>query len=591
MKKALLGILLFLVVQHFAFAQNSTAPFLNSNGNQSPTYAEVIAFYNLLKNNYPNIQILSNNYYTDVKENIVLIKLSKGSDVGKLNILINNGIHPGEPEGIDASMILCHNILQANSNEKIDNKKYFKNKFEYFEVLEDLLDYVNIYIIPVYNVDGALNRNSTSRANQNGPEEYGFRANARNLDLNRDFIKLDTRNATSFVKIFQSIKPHVFIDTHTSNGADYQHVVTYIATQRDKLYPTISNFQYNTFVPELNLSLKKYKFDAVPYVNAWTDSPDSGWAAFYESPRFATGYTTLFNTIGFTLETHMLKSYTQRVEGSYAFLFSSLAIVKKNASAIIQNKQIADQQVKEQNAFVLNWKLDSTKVKYIDFKGYKASYKKSEISGLDRLYYDRTKPFDKKVKYYEHYKASSFATKPKAYIIPYAWDDVIERLKLNGVKLIALERDTTIQVNVYYIDDYKTTSRPYEGHYLHSNVKVRMLTQNIKFMKGDYVVNTNQDACRFIIETLEPEAVDSYFNWNFFDEVLAQKEHFSDYVFEDTAVEILKNNPDLKNNLEKKKASDAKFAASANAQLEYVYKNSSYFEKSYLRYPVYRIEN
>lgn len=591
MKKALLSILFFLVVEFSSLAQNIRAPYLNSNGNQTPTYTEVVEFYKLLKNNYSNIQILSNNYYTDVKDNIVLIKLSKGSDLGKVNILINNGIHPGEPEGIDASMILCHNILQAIAGEKVENNKYFKNKYEYQNALSDLLNYVNIYIIPVYNVDGALNRNNTSRANQNGPEEHGFRANARNLDLNRDFIKLDTRNAASFVQIFQSIKPHVFIDTHTSNGADYQHIVTYIATQRDKLHPSISDFQYNTLIPELNKSLTKYKFDAVPYVNAWTDSPDSGWAAFYESPRFATGYSTLFNSIGFTLETHMLKTYTERVEGSYAFLFSNLALIKKHASSIIENKKNADELVKQQNTFVLNWKLDSTKIKYIDFKGYTASYKKSEWTGQDRLYYDRTKPFAKKVKYFEHYKPTTSVSKPIAYIIPYAWKEVIDRLKLNGVVLKEFKSDTTFNLGVYYIDDFKTVQKPYEGHYLHSNVKLRKETQVIKVRNGDYIAYTNQDACRFLIETLEPQAIDSYFNWNFFDEVLAQKEYFSDYVFEDTAAELLKNNPDLKTKLDNKKASDAKFASSAAAQLEFVYKNSSYFEKSYLRYPIYRLEN
>jgi hypothetical protein len=156
--------------------------------------------------------------------------------------------------------------------------------------------------------------------------------------------------------------------------------------------------------------------------------------------------------------------------------------------------------------------------------------------------------------------------------------------------MVQIKIDTTILVNAYYIDEYKTVQKPYEGHYLHSNVKVHTEQQIVKVNAGDYIVYTNQQACRFIIETLEPQAIDSYFNWNFFDEVLAQKEYFSDYVFEDTAAELLKKDPALKEKLEKKKSEDKKFGESAAAQLDFIYRNSSYFEKSYLRYPIFRIE-
>ena len=571
-------------------AQQAKAPYFNSNGNQTPEYSDVIKFYNSLSatNALVKIDVLPNS--TDVNNAIRLVRITKGNTEGKINILINNGIHPGEPEGIDAAMILTSTILNVESGTPISTQKYFTQKYKEDKILAHLLDIANIYIIPVYNVDGSLRRNSTTRANQNGPEEYGFRGNGRNLDLNRDFIKMDSRNAFAFVKIFQEVKPHLFIDTHTSNGADYQHIVTYIATQKDKLQKSISEYQYNSFVPQLNASLKKYKFDPAPYVNAWSDVPDSGWAAFYESPRFATGYSTLFNAIGFTLETHMLKNYQQRVEGSYAFLLSCIDIAKRDAEKIKAVKIKADQEVLSQTTFPLNWKLDSSKVNTIEFKGFEAGHKTSEVSGLPRLYYDRNKPFTKNVKHYENYKSTTEVQKPMAYVIPYAWKEVITRLQLNNVKLTPVLKDTVLTLQVYFIDDYKTVSKPYEGHYLHSNVKLHAETQNIKISAGDFLVYTDQQNVRFAIETLEPHAIDSYFNWNFFDATLAQKEYFSDYVFEDTAAELLKKDPALKAKLYKKKLEDAAFAKSAEAQLDFVYRNSSYFENSYLRYPIYRLE-
>lgn len=589
MKIRLISLLLIVLCYNISSAQKLEIPYNLSNGNQTPTYEATIFHYKKLAKKYPELKI--NEYMvTDAAEPLHLIALKKRTkNKVKVNILINNGIHPGEPEGIDASLILCQNILELIHNEEISKIKYFKNEYD-LKSLANLLEHANLYIIPIYNVDGAKNRNSHTRANQNGPEAYGFRANNKNLDLNRDFIKLDSRNAKEFTRIFHYTKPHLFIDTHTSNGADYQHIVTYIATQRDKLNSTIANYQYETFMPELDKNLREQKFDAVPYVNNWTDKPETGWPAFYESPRYATGYSTLFNAIGFTLETHMLKTYTERVEGSYAFLLNCIKIANRDYETIAVNKINADADVALQENFDLNWKLDSSTYQTIKFKGYESAYKKSDIGNHDRLYYDRTKPFEKEVKFYHKYKSTKSVAKPEAYIIPFAWEAVIDRLILNGVKFERINKDTLLDLAVYYIEDYKTLSKAYEGHYLHYNTKVAKKNSKILVRKGDILIRTNQTNNRYIVETLEPEAVDSYFNWNFFDAILSQKEHFSDYVFEDTAAEILKNNAELKTSFEKKKLEDNEFAKNKYAQLEYIYKSSEYYEKTFLRYPVYRLE-
>ena len=113
--------------------------------------------------------------------------------------------------------------------------------------------------------------------------------------------------------------------------------------------------------------------------------------------------------------------------------------------------------------------------------------------------------------------------------------------------------------------------------------------QTIKFRKGDWYIPMNQTANRFLIETLEPIGEDSYFAWNYFDAILGQKEGYSGYSFEDSAAIFLEKNPDLRKRLEQRKATDTTFAKSANAQLNFVYQNSPFFEPSLLRYPVYRL--
>ena len=212
-----------------------------------------------------------------------------------------------------------------------------------------------------------------------------------------------------------------------------------------------------------------------------------------------------------------------------------------------------------------------------------------KYQGFPDCIMSRSKPFEKKVPFFNYYKVQTVIQKPKAYIIPQGWWKVIELLKLNNVEMSQFKNDTTIEVEVYHIDDYKSTARQYEMHHPNSDVKITTSIQRMKFRKGDYYILMNQVANRFLIETLEPQAEDSYFAWNFFDPILGQKEGFSGYSFEDIAADYLKKNPDLKIKLEQKREMDTAFAKSANAQLNFVFKNSPYFEPVNMRYPVYRV--
>ena len=175
------------------------------------------------------------------------------------------------------------------------------------------------------------------------------------------------------------------------------------------------------------------------------------------------------------------------------------------------------------------------------------------------------------------------------YIVPQAWKEVIERLKLNTIEMAQLSRDTALLAEVYYIEDYSSSHEPYEGHYLHSNVKLKKEQQLIQFYKGDYVVLATTKNNRYLVETLEPQGMDSYFAWGFFDAILQQKEWFSPFVFEERAEEILKQNPSLKTEFETKQKQDTAFAKDAFAQLNFIYQHSDYFEKTYKRYPVARL--
>ncbi len=554
-----------------------TTLFEKSNGTETPEYEEVIAFYKELSETYDEISLFTFGE-TDSGKPLHLVvynkegiyNISEIKNATKNRILINNGIHPGESDGIDASMMLLRDLVQKDSLQK----KY-QNSL--------------ICVIPVYNIGGALNRNSHTRANQNGPLEYGFRGNARNYDLNRDFIKQDTKNAATFAKIFHTVNPDVFIDNHVSNGADYQYAITHLFTQHNKLGGNLGKFLQNEMRPKLEASLEAKNINITPYVNVWGTTPEAGFSQFFDSPRYSTGYTTLFNTLGLMVETHMLKPYKIRVEQTYELLFSAFDFAEENSKTIKELRAKASQEILAQKNYPIQFKVDRENYSTLNFKGYEGQEIASKVTNGKRLFYDRSKPFEKKVKYYDEFVASKEIAIPKAYIVQQGWHAVIERLTLNNIAFTRFKKDTTIAVTVNHIKDFESRKSPYEGHYLHYNTTVLPSTANITFKKGDIYIDVHQNGVRYLLETLEAEATDSFFNWNFFDTILQQKEGYSDYVFEDFAEKYLLENPVLQKQFNDKLATDKTFANAPRMQLNFIYKNSPHYEKAHLRLPIFKI--
>jgi hypothetical protein len=568
---------LFILASIFSapVAEDWTTPYERDN-NHSATYKEAMTYYSRL-DAYKEIKVLEYGM-TDAGKPLNLVLVSGDGDFNPASIkkknrrivLINNAIHAGEPEGIDASMMLVRDLVQKPE-------------------LKPLLNDVVFAVIPMYNIEGVLNRGCCSRANQNGPDEYGFRGNGQNLDLNRDFIKCDSRNARAFTQLFREWDPDIFLDNHTSNGADYQYVLTYITNHTTDLTPELTNYLYKEMVPALDKETTKDGFPLVPYVETITDVPDSGLTGFMSSPRFSNGYTGLYNTIGFTVETHMWKPFPQRVQATYSFMKHILEIASRDKVKIGEMRQKANT-MSPPREYVLQWNLDPTRYDMIPFKGYAAKYKPSDVSGKPRLYYDRNEPYEKQIKFYNYATEGPKIKVPDAYIVPRSWWRAIELLKLNNVQMRTLKNDSLITLPLYTIDGFDNARRgPYEGHYLHKNVKLHEQQQQVQFHAGDYYISTNQPGWKYILQVLEPQAPDSYFAWNFFDAAMQQKEYYSDYVFEDMAADMLKNNPTLKEQFDDKRASDTTFTNSGRNQLDFIYQNSPYFEKTYMRYPVGRV--
>ncbi len=578
MKK--LGILL-LALTCLTCQENNNNTFIThfekTEGLETPEYHDVINYYKELSNVYSEISLFEMGetdaglplhlvvYNTDGKTQLNSIKNST-----KNRVLINNGIHPGESDGIDASMLLLRDIVQNDSL-----KKQYQNTI--------------ISVIPVYNIGGSLNRNSHTRANQNGPTEYGFRGNTRNYDLNRDFVKQDTKNAAAFAEIFHTLDPDIFIDNHVSNGADYQYAITHLFTQHNKLGGALGDFIETEMRPGLEQSMLQKKIPITPYVNVWGGTPKQGWSQFYDSPRYSTGYTTLFNTFGMMVETHMLKPYKIRVEQTYELLLSMLDFTEDRSGDIKTIRKNAIDEILKKKTYPIAFEIHHQKEpSIIQFRGYEGKIIDSKVTNGKRLKYDTSKPYLEPVNYYNEFRPTKETTIPKAYILRQGWRRVIERLNNNQISYTQFEKDTTLVVETIHVDNYKTRTSAYEGHYLHYNTSIKIDSIAVHFSKGDLYIPVNQKGARYLMETLEPEATDSFFNWNFFDTVLQQKEGYSGYVFEDVAEQILKENTLIEDAFEAKKADNKDFAKNPRAQLNFIYKRSLHYEKAHLLLPIYK---
>lgn len=489
---------------------------------------------------------------------------------GKNILWITNGIHPGEPDGVDASLFLAQALLES-------------------EQLMGLVTRTAVCIVPMYNVSGAKRRGNFSRANQIGPLEYGFRANARNLDLNRDFIKADAENTRSMQKALAYWDPDVYFETHVSDGADHQYVMELLNTQKDKLDGGLSSFMTRTMLPRLYEWMGNKNMLMCPYFETERETPEEGLVGFYDSPRYSTGYNALFDRIGILAESHMLKPYAERVNATFQLMLATIAAMNEYPDELRKARAAAKRNTASMNELGLNWALDTTAIERIRWKGWRARSKLSEVSGLPRVYYNHNEPTNTSVPWKGTYHPSLVKGKPLGYIIPQAWSAIAERLKAQGVKVETLDDARTLTIEEDSIEEFKTGQQAYEGHYLHRDIHCVPKRAKHVAMPGDYLIRTGQFTDRLIMETLEPEGEDSYFAWGFFDSALQQKEWFSDYVFEDIAADLLKKDPALKAALEAKRAADPEFAKDAWAQLYFVYQRSPYFESSFRKYPVLRV--
>ena len=277
----------------------------------------------------------------------------------------------------------------------------------------------------------------------------------------------------------------------------------------------------------------------------------------------------------------MLKPFEDRVEATLHFLNVLLESSTRHAERLNLLRNAQDIAYREKIEHPVNWTLDTNSVDSVMFKGYEARYEWSNITESKRLKYDHNSPWERNIAHFHTFKPTQKASLPAAFIVPQAWRHVIERLQANGVTWRTVPADTTMEVLVTRIVEHTASAQPYEGHHLRTATTITSRTERVQLFVGDLVIHSDQRGARYLLETLSPQGVDSFFRWNFFDSVLQQKEHFSSYVFEETAERLLQGSSRLQWELDSAKDAGP---MTSRAQLDFIY---SFLEapKSFTLYP------
>lgn len=494
---------------------------------------------------------------------------------GKIIVLVQACIHPGEPDGKDAGLALLRDIAITKTRA-------------------GLLDHVVLLFMPIFNVDGHERFSPYNRINQNGPAEMGWRGTSANINLNRDYMKADTPEMRAWLKVWANWNPDLFIDCHVTDGADYQYNLTY-------------QFEHHGNVPAPVLAWERAAFEGriVPATEAagnllspyleFRDNRElqKGIDSFIGPPRFSTGYTPIRNRPGILIETHMLKDYRSRVRGTYDLLRFTLEEVNRDPQSLQRAVRQADEETIAEGKtydpsrmYPLQFELTDKSTPF-HLKGIESRTEVSDVSGAVRVIFG-TKPVELTVPLYDEARATAQASMPLYYIVPPQWRDVINVLATHGLKLQRLAAPATIEVESYRFSEAKWANAPFEGRVM-ATFKTGKVREKRLFPAGSVLVPLAQPGAHVAMHLLEPEGPDSFVAWGFFNAIFEQKEYGEDYVVEKLAREMLQKDPELRREFEKRLMNDPAFAASSRARLNFFYQRSPYWDQQMNLYPVGRI--
>ena len=491
---------------------------------------------------------------------------------GKPTILAQAGIHSGEIDGKDAGLMLLRDMTVRGTKR-------------------DLLEGANFLFVPIFNVDGHERTSKFGRVNQRGPEMMGWRTTSKNLNLNRDYAKVDTPEMEAMIRALNQWQPDLYLDLHVTDGADYQYDITFGFNGAGGHSPAIASWLEKTFNPAVTKDVAAMGHIPGPVeAPGWIDPTDlsKGIRTWMSDPRFSTGYGDARHLPTVLVENHSLKPYDQRVLGTYVFLESVIRTTANNAAGL--RRAIETDRKGNAATIPLGWDVDpKAPVPTIDYKAIESGSVPSAISGGLRMEFTG-KPVTVKIPHKQANHVTASVARPKAYWIPPAWSEVIQRLQLHGIQFERVNEPRDVRVTMYRLEEAKFQEKqPFEGR-VQLTAKPVAESKTERYASGSIRIPTDQPLGNLAAILLEPSSPDSLFQWGFFNQVLQQTEDIEGYIVEPMAERMLAADPKLAEEFRQKLAADEGFRASAKERLRWFYAKTPFFDERWKLYPVGREE-
>lgn len=548
----------------------------------TPGYDETMAWLHKLVAKAPELEMVSigkslqgRDFWMVIASADQVFTADALTATGKPLLLAHSGIHSGEIDGKDAGLMLLRDMTVAGKRK-------------------ELLAKTNFLFIPILNVDGHERVSPYNRVNQRGPEEMGWRTNARNQNLNRDFTKLDTEGVRALIKVFQQWKPDLYLDLHVTDGADYQYDITFGGNGRNAWSPAIGNWIEDVYRPAISTALSEngHEPGGLVFATNGMDMKD-GFQAWSGNPRFSNGYGDVIHLPAILVENHSLKPYKRRVLGTYVLLAETLGFLGREKDSLRQ-AAMSDRQ-RRPKTIPLGFKRNENQTpENVLFKGISSERYKGQVSGTDVVRWTGS-PVNESVSKVYIDEPTEMVDIPSAYVIPVVWSDIVERIAMHGIKVKQLSEPLTTSAEVYRLPHAKIaassnwTPNPFEGHIrIDPGEPVKQLIETT-FPAGSYHISTDQPLGELLVLMLEPQAPDSFLQWGFFLEIFTRTEYAEAYVLEPLAQKMLEHDAELNARFEQKLANDKDFAASQYQRLMWFYEQTPFYDRQYLLYPVARV--
>ncbi len=548
----------------------------------TPTYDETVSWLDKLVAAAPQLEMVSIGKSLQGRDFWMVIASADGvftpgalAETGKPLLLAHSGIHSGEIDGKDAGLMLLRDMtVAARRNE--------------------LLEGANFLFIPILNVDGHERRSAFNRVNQRGPAEMGWRTNARNQNLNRDFTKLDTEGVRALVRVFQQWQPDLYLDLHVTDGADYQYDITFGGNGRKGWSPAIGTWIEDVYRPAINTALAEYGHEPGPLIfTANGKDMQDGFLSWTGNPRFSNGYGDAIHLPTVLVENHSLKPYKRRVLGTYVLLAETLALLAREQVSL--DLATHEDKQRRQASIALSFAKNQEPVPgKVFFRGVTSQRYPGPVAGAEVVRWTG-EPVNKEIQQFNVDKPEVVVEVPQAYIIPAEWSDIAERIAWHGIAVQKLAEPLTARAEFYRLTDAAIaepstwTPNPFEGHIRIDPGTPGKEAIETTFSAGSFRINTDQPMGELAVLMLEPQAPDSFFQWGFFLEIFTRTEYAEAYVLEPMAQKMMENDAGIKQRFEEKLASDESFAASSYQRLMWFYEQTPFYDRQYLLYPVARI--